>query len=164
MKIFEPMLIGTISHAIEVASTWEYEDEDLDLAALEAILIYMVEFWRGLVPLPGAGTTAGSHAILSLDPDVTFELYEDAIKSRDTIAYRYITEATTGAQAAYSKVEMGARIWDLKEPVLAVNDLRGIFYCSLVPAGPAEDFVIRYHFKRVQLTEAEMVPIIARRR
>ena len=159
MRIFEPLLKGVIYHVLTQVDVWETVDEDLNLAALEGILIYEIESWSE-VQAGAAGHTYGGIA-LSKNPDVTVPNaipgYYALVQDDDTLYLHTIEEgATTTIVDRGRPPDKHVRFVD---PLLVVNNLRALMFHHTLTLHQC----LTYWYKRVQLTEAEILPIIARR-
>ena len=160
MRILEPMLIGTLFHQMLAASTWEYEDSDLNLSALEGIIIYKVERYQCTISPPAAGESFITFDAISLDPDIVITEPWHVPFSKDTIHYYRLIVDTPAGGINPMILEEGSAVTEFPEGVLTIRDLRHIFFADHVTAR----FVQRYWYKRVQLSEAEIVTQVAMRR
>jgi len=156
MKILEPMLIKTVRHTMVGAYGNEGVTVDLNLAFNEAIGIHMISFY-GHEPTPILITKTLMSALVA-EPGFTYADVDDVADDPDCIGivsqHSLLINTVLGINIDETKM-----VWLPEIYVITLNPTYCFRYPSIGDVG-----VMRLYYKRVQLTDSDLVQLVAKRR
>ena len=162
MKVFEPMMRSVVSRAQASGGAYETEGVDLDLGFKEAIAVHMVDFYcrPGAITLAAPMTSQEYTLGLIAEPDWVWGASEDMAGDPDLVAmWAFVIAQELATNGGYNVAIPSTKRIYLPEPFVYTRRMTAGFFLPVT----AMKAVLSIYYKRVELTEGEVIGYVARR-